>query len=239
MNALRQLIVNADDFGLSTGVNRGVITAHERGIVTSASLMVRAPAAVAAAAYARSNPVLSVGLHVDLGEWAFRGGTWVELYRVVVQTDSAAVEAEIGRQLKGFHELVGRDPTHLDSHQHVHRKGPAQQVLSALGDRLGVPVRHHTAGVEYCGDFYGQDAEGRSYPELITAEGLIAVLARLGPGVTELGCHPGEGPLADTMYVEERRAEVSALCAPRVRAAAAALGIELISFRNRDGGAAP
>jgi predicted glycoside hydrolase/deacetylase ChbG (UPF0249 family) len=239
MNAPRQLIVNADDFGLSAGVNRGIIAAHERGIVTSASLMVRGPAAAAAAAYARSHPRLSVGLHVDLGEWAFRGGTWVELYRVVSQTDAAAVEAEMRRQLEGFHELVGSDPTHLDSHQHVHRKGPAQQILSVIGDRLGVPIRHHTLGVVYCGDFYGQDTEGRSYPELITAEGLIALLARLGPGVTELGCHPGEGPLADTMYVDERRAELSALCDPRVRAAAAALGIELISFRNLDGGAAP
>ena len=69
----RFLIVNADDFGLSAGVNQGIIEAHERGVVTSASLMVRWPAAVAAAAYARSHPQLAVGLHVDLGEWAYRG----------------------------------------------------------------------------------------------------------------------------------------------------------------------
>src|SRR3712207_8784245 len=54
------------DFGLTDGVNRGIIEAHERGIVTSASLMVRYPAAKDAADYARSNPALSVGLHVDL-----------------------------------------------------------------------------------------------------------------------------------------------------------------------------
>jgi len=65
----RLLIVNADDFGLSDGVNRGIVEAHERGIVTSASLMVWHDAARAAAAYARGRPQLDVGVHLDLGEW--------------------------------------------------------------------------------------------------------------------------------------------------------------------------
>ncbi|MGA2658858.1 MAG: ChbG/HpnK family deacetylase, partial [Verrucomicrobiota bacterium] len=55
----RGLIVNADDFGLDPGVNRGIIKSHEYGIVTSASLMVRWPAAAEAAAYAREHPELS------------------------------------------------------------------------------------------------------------------------------------------------------------------------------------
>ncbi len=56
MPAKRYLIVNADDFGLSEGVNRGIIRAHEQGIVTSASLMVRGAAAAEAARYARAAP---------------------------------------------------------------------------------------------------------------------------------------------------------------------------------------
>ena len=71
----RTLIVNADDFGLSPGVNAGVARTHEEGIVTSASLMVRQPAAEEAAAYARATPALGVGLHVDLGEWVWQDGT--------------------------------------------------------------------------------------------------------------------------------------------------------------------
>ena len=55
MDSKRFLIVNADDFGLSEGVNRGIIEAHERGIVTSASLMVLKPSAVSAAAYSREH----------------------------------------------------------------------------------------------------------------------------------------------------------------------------------------
>ena len=87
----RYLIVNADDFGQSPGVNRGVAAAHERGVVTSASLMVRWPAAAEAAEYARAHPELSVGLHLDLGEWAHRGGEWVCLYRVVPDGDAAGL----------------------------------------------------------------------------------------------------------------------------------------------------
>src|SRR3954454_12076531 len=91
----RSLIVNADDFGQSPGINRGVIAAHERGIVTSASLMVRWPSAGEAAAYARDHPELSVGLHVDFGEWAYRNETWVPVYQVVETDDGAAVADEV------------------------------------------------------------------------------------------------------------------------------------------------
>jgi predicted glycoside hydrolase/deacetylase ChbG (UPF0249 family) len=232
MNANRRLIVNADDLGLSPGVNRGIIAAHEGGIVTSASLMVRGVAASEAAAYARAHPRLSVGLHLDLGEWAVRGGEWVPLYQVVSLDDDAAVQAEVARQLAAFRRLVGRDPTHLDSHQHVHRSGPAQRVLSATGTDLGIPVRQQTPGVSYCGDFYAQDGEGQCYPDLITPDALLALLRRLPPGVTELGCHPGEGDLPDTMYVKERSDEVKTLCDPRLRQSLPSLGIELISFHD-------
>src|SRR6266850_4277832 len=95
----RYLIVNADDFGQSPGVNRGIVTAHEQGIVTSASLMVRWPAAAEAAAYGRTHAGLSVGLHVDLSEWVYRDETWVPLYQVVPLDNRAAVAEEVSRQL--------------------------------------------------------------------------------------------------------------------------------------------
>src|SRR6266446_1898300 len=105
MQPSRRLIVNADDFGQSPGVNRGIIAAHERGIVTSASLMVRWPAAAAAAAYASTHPELSVGLHVDLRELIYRDGSWAVVYEVVPVDDRAAVAEEVGRQLDAFRRL--------------------------------------------------------------------------------------------------------------------------------------
>src|SRR5206468_10377269 len=77
MNHRRYLIVNADDLGYSHGVNRGILEAHSSGIVTSASLMVRWPATTDAVLAARDCPGLSLGLHLDLGEWACRNGQWV------------------------------------------------------------------------------------------------------------------------------------------------------------------
>ena len=121
----RVLIVNADDFGRSPGVNRGVIQAHEEGIVTSATLMVRWPAAEDAAEYARSHS-LSVGLHLDLGEWEHRDGEWHIRYRVLDDDSEEAVAEEIRRQLERFEALVGTPPTHLDSHQHVHLRDPVR-----------------------------------------------------------------------------------------------------------------
>jgi predicted glycoside hydrolase/deacetylase ChbG (UPF0249 family) len=229
----RYLIVNADDFGQSPGVNRGVIEAHERGIVTSASLMVRWPAAAAAADYARHHLGLSVGLHVDLGEWAYRGGAWVCVYRVVPDGDGAAIAAEVARQLEAFRHLTGRDPTHLDSHQHVHQQPDVLAAVRPVADTLGVPLRHFSPAVRYCGDFYGQDAKGGSYPVAIGVETLVTILAGLPAGVTELGCHPALGDDVDSMYRSERAVEVRTLCDPRVRAAVVAAGIELVPFHKR------
>ncbi|MBI3326884.1 MAG: ChbG/HpnK family deacetylase [Nitrospinae bacterium] len=232
MAAKRYLIVNADDFGQSHGVNRGIIKAHAHGIVTSASLMVRWPAATEAAAYGRAHPKLSLGLHVDFGEWAYRSERWVPLYEVVPISDRAAVTDQVAGQLAAFRRLVGKDPTHLDSHQHVHLREPIRTILSEVARELAVPLRHCSAEVRYRGDFYGQTAKGTPLPDVITVEGLLHILATLPPGTTELGCHPGEGNDLDTMYCSERAAEVNTLCDPRVRAAIAAMEIELRSFLN-------
>jgi predicted glycoside hydrolase/deacetylase ChbG (UPF0249 family) len=230
MTAGRSLVVNADDFGQSRGVNRGIVEAHERGIVTSASLMVRWPAAGEAADYARGHPALGVGLHIDLGEWACRGNEWAPVYEVVPAGDQAAVAREVARQLEAFHDLVGRPPTHLDSHQHVHGDEPARSVVAAAARRLGVPLRHFAPGVRYCGDFYGQSAKGEPCPESITAAALVNLINALQPGVTELACHPGYADDLDSMYGPERAREVAALCDTAVKAAVAATGVRLCSF---------
>jgi chitin disaccharide deacetylase len=221
----RMLIVNADDFGRSPGVNRGVAITHEEGIVTSASLMVRRPAADEAAAYARQHPRLSVGLHVDLGEWVYRDGGWEAVEEV-----PGPVEEELRRQLARFQRLVGQSPTHLDSHQHVHRQGEVGDVLSRVARGLGVPLRACDPKIHFCGDFYGQMAKGEPLPDAIKVEALVELLAALPDGVTELVCHPGVRTDDDLPYGRERSIEVETLCDPRVRAALATNGIKLCSF---------
>jgi predicted glycoside hydrolase/deacetylase ChbG (UPF0249 family) len=232
MDRARFLIVNADDFGLSEGVNRGIIEAHEHGIVTSASLMVLKPSACSAATYSRDHLSLDLGLHLDLGEWTFDGEAWVPVYQIVPLDDVAAVTQALDRQLSDFRRLVGRDPTHIDSHQHFHQDEPVRSVALELARRLDVPLRHFSPEIQYCGRFYGQTARGLPLPEAITIDSLIATLTDLPSGMTELGCHPGRATGEESTYCEERSTEVDVLSDPKIRALLPALGIELRSFRD-------
>jgi len=231
----RILIVNADDLGLSGGVNRGIARAHDEGIVTSASAMVRRDAIEEAAVLARARPALSVGLHVDLSEWVYRDGEWAPLYEVVAGEDRAAVEAEVAAQLASFLSVFGRPPTHLDSHQHRHLEEPVRSVVVETGARLGVPVRECTPRIQYRGDFYGQSGRGEPVPQAITVDALLGLLGSLPNGVTELGCHPATEAEEGSSYSSERPLELEALCDSRVRAAVREGGIELRSFATLAG----
>src|SRR5437867_1515295 len=108
MTMYKYLVINADDFGLSDGVNKGIIESHEHGIVTSASLMVYGAAVSGAIADSRVNPRLGLGLHIDLGEWSFQNGSWFPLYERVRLDDGAAVKEEICRQFDMFCGIAGR-----------------------------------------------------------------------------------------------------------------------------------
>jgi len=230
----KRLIVNADDFGRTEAVNKGVVQAHEKGIVTSASLMVRWPAAEEAARIAAQQESLGLGIHIDLGEWCKVGEAWEVVYEIVPLSDRDAVAAEVANQLGRFHKLLGRSPTHIDSHQHVHRSEPVAAVLSDFGRRLRIPVRGTSPKIRYCGDFYGQSHDGSPYPEGITVDSLLAIMETLEPGVTELSCHPGLETDPDSTYGEERVVELRALCDPRLRHALALHEISLTSYRTLD-----
>jgi predicted glycoside hydrolase/deacetylase ChbG (UPF0249 family) len=223
------LVVNADDFGRTRGINRGVIRAHEEGIVTSASLMVRWPAAAEAASYARLRPELGVGLHLDLGEWRFEAGEWQATYEVRGAQDNP--NRAIAEQIARFRELVGRDPTHLDSHQHVHLHEPVRSALLEQADELGVPVRGVTPVVVHRGEFYGQTGEGEPWPVGIAVERLVGLIRDAGPGVTEIACHPGfvDAEL-DSAYRAEREDEIRALCSAAATAAVREPGVLLGTF---------
>ena len=232
MSDKRYLIVNADDFGQSPGINRGIIAGHEQGIVTSASLMVRWPAVREAVRYGLDHPGLSLGLHFDICEWVFKDEEWVSLYQVVPSDDARAVAFELERQLTTFRGLLGRNPTHLDSHQHIHREEPARAILIEAARELKVPLRDMSPAIRYCGAFYGQAANGYPYPEGISVEGIKKTLSALPGGVTELGCHPGVGNDPGTMYSREREVELGTLCDPQVREAIEREGLELCSFHD-------
>lgn len=221
----RVLVVNADDFGASEGINRGIVEAHARGIVTSTSVMVTGPRAGDAVSLARDHPRLGLGLHWDLdGE---DGTPRVDL------DDPAAVRAELTRQLDAFVALTGHAPTHLDSHHHVHRRDGVAPVARELAARTGAPLREEGA-VTYRGGFYAQWEWEVTDLEHVSPQFLIWILRNeVGEGWTEIGCHPGY--VSDdfaSVYLSEREAELATLTDPRVRAEIDALGIRLASYAD-------
>lgn len=216
--AERFLVVNADDLGLSRGVNAGIVEAHERGVVTSASLMVRQSAAEAGARCAERHPALAIGLHLDLGQWDYEQGEWATAYERCDLEDPGAVEAECRAQVEAFRGLLGRDPTHVDSHQHVHTSEPVATVAAKIAAGLGVPLRG-TGEYRYEGSFYGQDGRGEPYPAGITVAHLVELIESLPAGWTEIGCHPGRDAEGLSSYGAEREVEIEALCHPHVAAA--------------------
>lgn len=207
---MRLLVVNADDFGLARGANEGIIEAHANGIVTSTSLMVLRPAAEEAAMLARAYPELSVGLHFEDDELG----------------DGRQAERGFRAQLERFRELVGRDPTHVDSHHHVHASHLT--TFTDLVEPLGVPLRHD-GRVRYIGGFWGQPELERVGSDFLRR----LVEEEAGQGFNELGCHPAR--ISDDLrssYVKERAVELQTLTEPGLRDELESTGVTLVSFRG-------
>ena len=137
---MRRLIVNADDFGLTAGVNRAIVEAHARGIVTSSTLMANGRAFDDAVRLANTVPRLSVGCHVVLidgepvvnaellpsiastpsGSARFRDGLKSFAVRALAgRLDPGEIEAEVSAQIHKL-QAAGINVSHVDTHKHTH-----------------------------------------------------------------------------------------------------------------------
>ena len=215
---MRRLIVNADDFGFAAGVNEGIIEAHANGILTSTSLMVDRPAAEDAARLARAHPALSVGLHYE------EDGPEIDEPGHAARTFAA--------QLARFRELTGAEPTHVDSHHHVHRS--RMSTFAPLVAPLGVPLRGD-GRVDYLGEFYGQPRRGVVELDHVRTPFLLELLSRdaVTARFTEVGCHPAR--VTDDLhssYTSEREVELATLTEPDLRARIEELGLTLASYHD-------
>ena len=154
---MRTLVVNADDLGLTVGVNDGIFDAHDRGILTSASLMTNAPATANAIRRLRSRPTLGIGVHLTLVDGApmippdrvpslVQGdGRFHDSWRpfIVACLIGRIAMAEIERELTAQIERAvwwGIRPTHLDAHKHVHAYPPVFDIVVRLAERFQIPV---------------------------------------------------------------------------------------------------
>ena len=133
---MRRLIVNADDFGFTSGVNRAIAEAHSRGVVTSSTLMANGSAFAEAVQLAKALPKLSIGCHVVLIDGrpvleaqrlpsftngtAFRDGLMTFAARAIAgRIDAEEVAAEAEAQIRKI-QTAGIVVSHIDTHKHTH-----------------------------------------------------------------------------------------------------------------------
>lgn len=146
---MKGLIVNADDFGVTRGVNRGIIRCHREGIVTSTTIMANGDAFEDAAELAKQNPKLGVGVHVvlvggralgardEIGELADSKGDLPRSLSSLLRKSATGkvrreqMEREIAAQIERV-LASGIQPTHLDTHKHAHMYPPVMKALARV-----------------------------------------------------------------------------------------------------------
>ena len=220
----KYLIVNADDFGASCGVNRGIIDCHTNGIVTSTSLMVTGRAVKEAVTMSRDNPNLSVGLHWDICGEDEREFDTGNLF---------SVREEIQRQVEIFFNLMEKMPTHLDSHRHTHREDHLMPIFSEMLTPLGIPIRFN-GRIRYVGGFYAQWEWNVTNLKYVGVQFLQQLLREeVKEGWTEISCHPGYVTNDyQAVYLHEREEEIKTLTDTRLKHIIKDLGIRLVSYED-------
>lgn len=228
----KQLIVNADDFGLSRGVNRGIMKAHLQGIVSSASIMVTMPGFQDAVQWAKSVPSLGIGFHFNLSY----GKPLSPAHEVPSLVDEDGnfhkmklsnpphwekddVEKELILQWAQV-KTSGIAITHLDSHHYIQRIPTVYPAYSQLAQEEGLPMRQtfqFEQGYNY-EEYEPIHSEKHTLPKdhpyttdtfigdiyfrNKSVENLSEHLTHLKKGVTEINCHPG--------YVDDELKKLSA-----------------------------
>ena len=204
---MRRLIVNADDFGLTSGVNRAIVEAHARGIVTSATLMANASAFSEAVALSKSAPELSVGCHVVLvdgspvsdpkqissllrpdGKFHDSLSTFA---RLALQGKLRAneIEAEVVSQIRRL-QAAGISVSHVDTHKHTHMFRPVLRAVLSAAKGCGVPAIRNPFETVRWRQLVAYPNTWKRWFEVRTLRGFSAKFHEL---VREAGLHTPDG----------------------------------------------
>ena len=242
--ATLHVIFNADDFGLTRGVNLGIVDACRYGVVRSTTLMVGMSAEEDAVLLASQTPELKVGLHVrltagrsltsaeSLVDAAGKFITKEEFWRTQ-EFDRQALEAEVVAQVERFLSL-GIHLSHLDSHHHVHLHPAVLPVFQTIARDYGVPLR----GAVPCLDRYrrGRYAfDDGFYSDGVSLENVLAIVDKHKEDcdVLEIMTHPAfiDAPLlAASAYDCARASELAVLTAPELKAQLALRGVTIADY---------
>jgi predicted glycoside hydrolase/deacetylase ChbG (UPF0249 family) len=247
--ATKRLIVNADDFGLTPGVSRGILEAGRRGIVTGTTLLVNRDIPSAQIEELQASG-MGVGVHLNLTLGApvsnpRRVASLVDAEgRFIRDAREAAARActdeariELGNQIDVFRKIMGRFPTHLDTHHHVGRYDPILDLVLGFARALKVPVRSQDDTVRSAARRLGLRTPdhfmGESGPEPYwSRERTVAHLDALPAGLSEFMTHPGyfDDDLAYSRYGRQRETELAGLTAAEAKQAVERHGIRLVHF---------
>jgi predicted glycoside hydrolase/deacetylase ChbG (UPF0249 family) len=250
-----KLIVNADDFGYTPGVTSGIARAHREGIVTATTMMANAADTDGAAGAARADRTLDVGVHLvttygrpltpvaEVSSLVDETGHFPRLADLLRTGAPVAAEAlvEYRAQYRRVRELIGREPSHIDTHHWVHDLPALEDAVLALAKETGAAARTHDgrqrarfrdAGVRTPDRFVREFQHGGA----VEIGSLLDLLERLAEdaGTAELMCHPAEPDealLRGSSYAADRAVELDTLTDPRVKQEIERLGIELVDYR--------
>jgi hopanoid biosynthesis associated protein HpnK len=160
---VRRLIVNADDFGFTAGINRAIVEAHTRGIVTSSTLMAKGQAFQDAVSLAKALPRLSVGCHIvlidgkpvtdaqQLPSLTSPRGTFRDSLKsfatraLLGHLDPDEIEAEVAAQIRKL-QSAGLDVSHVDTHKHTHLFPTVLRPLLRAAKACGVAAIRNPFG---------------------------------------------------------------------------------------------
>lgn len=227
---MRQLVLNADDFGYDPAVTLGIVEAMTKGVVSSTTMIVNSPHSAHAAERAAG---LAIGLHLNLVRFtAVSEPSHVFVEKALPSLTADFVARETEAQLSRLRELVGRNATHIDVHKHAHLQPAVLEGLARTAKAWGLKVRSisdamratlRAHGVETNDVFLG-DAGVEAYWTLKRLEAHLDALP--AEGLVELMCHPGYRPShVESGYGKQREVELATFVDPRARAALEARGL--------------
>lgn len=226
---MKQLIVNADDFGLSKGINQGIIEAHTKGIVTSTSLMVDSPFANEAKNLLQYSN-LSIGLHFNLKDESLKADIVKRLILPLSKIEK--VKNEFERQFEKFVKTVGTYPDHLDSHHQIHLHGEVRPIFEEYSQNYKIPIRI-LSGVKFVDSFFGWNSLRQKDLNRISTDSLLSILSTLDNGTSELMCHPGYfDETLKSSYAQEREIELKTLLDKRISDYLKETNIKLCNWKS-------
>ena len=242
---MRKIFFNADDLGLTHGVNLGIVDCYKKGVVNSASLMTTTPYFEEAVSLIKEHHLENIGLHFNVTEFqpllithktivddkGFFFRTICDKNNIDLKEVAAELEAQYQRAV-----AAGVLITHFDSHHHVHMSELLKKVFLKIATKYGIPLRKVANGYRnpikwFKHDlmfkkhqFYTDSFSSEFYEEAVS-EAVLEHIIQNAKGSIEIMCHPGYVDPENGVYDLQRQLEIDVLISNRI--------IETLNTKNK------